>query len=397
MVVAMARVFVSRRASYPVDRTGTGKLAYIDVLRGIAILGVIAVHHGFEFKLAGALSQPSFYGRLGVQLFFVASAMTLCRSAVQRAGEPRAVTSFLLRRYVRIAPLYYLGLGLYALMRLVLPPELTFYERGLYGFGNVAANLLFVHGFMPDAYNRVVPGGWSIGVEMTFYLAFPVLFAGTAWLVCAGNVRALVAASAGGWVICVAAQLLLGRWLTLPLDDPFVYSSIANQLPVFLVGIVGYYAVDQGRAEALPNARAWFVLLTIAVSCMQLWPFPGSDQIVPTLAGVSFIFLASMVREQVEHGGWLGLVGQRSYSMYILHFLPVWLVGLLVERAAATSPAMQMLLYMPTLLIAAAATFVAAGWTERWIERPAIGLGRRWIARRARDTGRRLQPARASV
>lgn len=37
----------------------------------------------------------------------------------------------------------------------------------------VATIALFVHGFHPQSINSVVPGGWSIAVEMTFYAVFP--------------------------------------------------------------------------------------------------------------------------------------------------------------------------------------------------------------------------------
>jgi peptidoglycan/LPS O-acetylase OafA/YrhL len=54
---------------------------YIDVLRGIAILGVIAVHTGQY----GDMNVPLFFktiidqGARGVQLFYLASAFTLIR------------------------------------------------------------------------------------------------------------------------------------------------------------------------------------------------------------------------------------------------------------------------------------------------------------------------------
>jgi exopolysaccharide production protein ExoZ len=34
----------------------------------------------------------------------------------------------------------------------------------------------FTHGFWPDTISSLVHGGWSIAVEMTFYLFFPLIF-----------------------------------------------------------------------------------------------------------------------------------------------------------------------------------------------------------------------------
>src|SRR4051812_26086677 len=89
----------------------TNKLSYIDALRGIAVLFVISVHHGMVFRQLPLVQSISGFGQMGVQLFFVASAYTLCLSASRRA-EP--TKNFYLRRFFRIAPLYYFAIVLYA-------------------------------------------------------------------------------------------------------------------------------------------------------------------------------------------------------------------------------------------------------------------------------------------
>jgi peptidoglycan/LPS O-acetylase OafA/YrhL len=86
------------------------KLDYIDVLRGIAILMVMLVHtsqavNGVS-QLVGDIARS---GQMGVQLFFVASAYTLCFSRIRRAEEKQLLFSFWIRRFFRIAPLYYVA------------------------------------------------------------------------------------------------------------------------------------------------------------------------------------------------------------------------------------------------------------------------------------------------
>src|SRR5258708_5480123 len=43
------------------------------------------------------------------------------------------------------------------------------------GAKQIISSLIFVNGFWPDTINSVVPGGWSIVDEMTFYAFFPLL------------------------------------------------------------------------------------------------------------------------------------------------------------------------------------------------------------------------------
>lgn len=90
----------------------TRQYDYIDIVRGVAILGVIAVHSHQGIKnLSTPISWIFNYGQLGVQLFFIASALTLCLSTRER--DETSPYYFYIRRYFRIAPLYYFAIFLY--------------------------------------------------------------------------------------------------------------------------------------------------------------------------------------------------------------------------------------------------------------------------------------------
>jgi peptidoglycan/LPS O-acetylase OafA/YrhL len=90
------------------------KYQYIDILKGIAVLGVIAVHsHQSIPNLNLSVKYAFNYGQLGVQLFFMLSAITLCISSQKR--HEQVWQYFYMRRFFRIAPLYYFGIVLYLL------------------------------------------------------------------------------------------------------------------------------------------------------------------------------------------------------------------------------------------------------------------------------------------
>src|SRR5579871_675598 len=138
------------------------KYDYIDAMRGIAILMVLTVHSGQQFPLSEPARTISAMGQLGVQLFFVASALTLCLSWTSREDETERVPKFLIRRYFRIAPMYYAGTLVYFLNNVVRSHSTVHAALQDYTPLNVLANVFFVHGLVPSANNTIVPGGWSI-------------------------------------------------------------------------------------------------------------------------------------------------------------------------------------------------------------------------------------------
>ena len=153
-----------------------GKLKYIDALRGIAVLGVVAVH----CSQYGINNYPSYISRFfgqgarGVQLFFIVSAFTIFLSQKKRNSfEERPYRNFFVRRFFRIAPMYYLAIGYFIIQNFHKALLDKNWDWGL--VSNVFANLTFLHGFSPYWINSLVPGGWSIAVEMTFYLIVPFL------------------------------------------------------------------------------------------------------------------------------------------------------------------------------------------------------------------------------
>jgi peptidoglycan/LPS O-acetylase OafA/YrhL len=357
------------------------KLDYIDVARGIAILMVMLVHtsqavNGVS-QLVGDIDR---YGQMGVQLFFVASAYTLCFSSVKRSEEKQPLFSFLIRRFFRIAPLYYVAIIAYFLaesnMHILALIKMPY---SIYNFETIAANILFIHGFVPSANNNIVPGGWSIGTEMAFYLLFPILFALFDRAYKKYGIIALYGLVGLSVLLNIGIQLVLQQLFMIAIDDnSFIYYNLIDQLPVFLLGmtIFFHHHYQIPIQLSMTTQIAIFIEATIAGIILlpnkQYWLVAT---FLPVVAGISFVFLLNILSEIKYSNTFLTEIGRASYSMYIFHFMFAWYlvpgIGLTLKKGILPE-----LLLVCSILLVTRLTFVVAKLSQKYIEAPGILLGK---------------------
>ena len=127
----------------------------------------------FHLPPVGQVLVPSFLAFtathfwLGVPLFFVISAFSLYHSTFLRVGTDRWLRRYTLRRFFRIAPLFYTMILLWLFIHQVL------LDRSI-GIGEILLNFTFTFGLIPGAHESLVWAGWTVGVEMLFYLLLPL-------------------------------------------------------------------------------------------------------------------------------------------------------------------------------------------------------------------------------
>jgi peptidoglycan/LPS O-acetylase OafA/YrhL len=359
---------------------GPDRLLYIDALRGWAILLVLLTHaaqgplavealHSAQLQ-SQVLALPDWLFRIcaaagsGVHLFFVVSALSLALSAAKRR-EP-GLLPYLIRRFCRIAPMFYVGIAFYLALygwgpRLFAPDGI--------GAADVALTLSFLHIWSTNALNSVVPGDWSVGVEVMFYLILPLLLM-------LGRTPGRLAALVLGFVILAQAI----HWLN-PGFGPFGNPGFPSQSVVFLFGLAAA-AIVQRIDIAVPRLAALLVFLFLVAGLPQ-WHLPDSVLVYHTqfaaLAGLLCVLLhwapAAILVNPVLAG-----IGRISFSMYVLQFAlfaPVF--GLAQSLAGPAANGVALLVVHFSLLLAA--TAVCATVTYNTIERPGIRLGRLLIQR----------------
>ncbi len=360
---------------------------FVDICRGVAILMVISVHVGLALDgLPVWLVHSTALGQLGVQLFFVTSAYTLCESASRRRSEKRWVLGFFVRRWFRIAPLYYIAIFFYFCVSLVTArygnPSILNYSEAA-----IAANLIFIHGFFPFANNNIVPGGWSIGCEMAFYSIFPLIFI---WLSSLksdakrGAYAALFAVSIS-CASCIFALYINDTAITG--NNTFYYYNIGNQMPCFLVGMAAFY----WRKTSMGTDRNFTCTISFISITFSIFLFySGEDSsfsMIPLFCGTGFAAFVLFLRNTQISLRPIEYIGLRSYSVYIFHFVFAFQGTRLFAKALhrlADVPAP--IIFILALAGTSIATLLIAVQTEMLIERPFISLGHR-LAKKAEAQG----------
>lgn len=290
----------------------TTKYEYIDALRGLAILAVVMVHTSqygagitFFHPMLTSLLQ---HGARGVQLFFVASALTLWMSMANRKQENHPTRNFFIRRLFRIAPMYYIGIVAYAAWFFWLHTPLV-------TPANVAANFFFIHGLSPYWINSLVPGGWSITVEMFFYVLAPWLFTRLKSLDHAARFVLLAI------LLNSAIHFILARHPLVhdaALWDDFLFFYFPSQLPIFGLGILLYFVLRQPEPLS-----ALTLLLAAGMLLMNL--VDKALVIMPEHVwfGVTFMALAmglSRYATKLLVNPFTRYIGKISFSLYLVHF-----------------------------------------------------------------------------
>jgi len=308
------------------------KFKYVDAMRGFAILAVLAVHVAQKCEnLPSLIDTAAKLGNFGVQLFFVASAFTLCLSLYERKmKEKMPIRNYFLRRYFRIAPMYYFGIVFYFIVRLIgkgkFPPD-------GYDFFSLITNLTFLHGFHPDTFNYIVPGGWSIGVEFIFYAFFPftIKFIKNEKHALLLILFTMILSISGSYFW----NLIYGDIAN---KNSFQYYVFTTQFSNFAVGILLFHIWKKREAlvsylKIRPTVISIISLSLFAIIFLitvRLPQIPYYHLLRPTFFSFSFLFFgfALMNKEWYLFVNPLTIkTGKISFSLYVNHFIFAWFIA----------------------------------------------------------------------
>jgi len=304
---------------------GASHLPALDLLRGLAIIGVIWHHFGGDGFPSGwwfgsspwqaPFASWASNGWLGVNLFFVLSGAVLYFPYATRQrclANAQDLRAFYAKRARRLLPLYYFSIAVVCGIQ-ALPDGLALLALSTVTF-NFSKDL-----FLPEV-NWVL---WSLGIEIWFSIVFPAVVASVNRF---GMARVGVIVLLLSLAVRTAGVLVPGAAYA---DNPFlnpVKDSLPGRLDDFFAGMV----VAQLLAQRFSFKRPWIALAAGLVLCTLsalCW-----DAIVVGKVGVygavvvnnifqlgAAALILSLARLPSLRAYPIELAGMACYSIYIWH------------------------------------------------------------------------------
>lgn len=345
---------------------------YFGALDGLRCLAICLVlwHHALPGPVPGWLGR----GHAGVPLFFALSGFLITTRllAERRATGAISLRRFWVRRCLRIFPLYYVVLGLFALYLAQRAPDA--------GSRHFFASLPFYVSYTSNwLVNYAVPHpvwfafAWSLAAEEQFYAWWPALLCRATRLrdaVLALFVilllQQLAERAGGSWgdpgsalallermLVSLAPALSLGALVALALEEKQSYCRIWAGL---------------GRA---PNAAV--MLLGAALCAWFVQPFGGGlalDVIFASLVAAIVVGPHSLLALGLGARP-LRAIGRVSYGIYLFH-VPLLGLGRRLMPGLVEHPGALFALVLP-------ASFALASVSHRYFETPIQRFQLRWI------------------
>lgn len=348
----------------------SGRLDIVQVLRFVAASAVVVAHS--ESRLARvfpdlapstvvfALGDVRTWGHFGVDLFFAISGFIMVwvtRGLFQRPGASR---EFLIKRTVRVVPIYWLLTSL-AVGLLAVAPELFSYREST-DPAWILASYLFVPWQAPEGFVAPVIGlGWTLNFEMYFYACFALALVLPA--------RRAVALISGFFIACAAVGTIV------EVNTPWLSQATSWLLAEFVLGmwVARFFLENATRAARIGRVLGPIAAVVLLATIVQepataettnnnglrllLWGLPS--------AGVLWWALSRPWQAKSPTSRVAVALGDASYSIYLLQVFALPALGLAFRWLGMDA------LPFDALVFLMAALSVACGYLfYAWVERP---------------------------
>ena len=330
---------------------GADSIVSLTSLRFFAALYVLVFHSGAGFvgKAVPALSFLETFlgnGYLGVTFFFVLSGFILAHVYDGRLRGRGDLGRFAMARFARIYPVYLLGLLLVLPLILEAPSWRSLPQFVLLQYWTPLADLTALD-------NTNFPG-WSLSVEMAFYILFPLIL----WIFSRLGLRGLKVATLSACALILALRL---PSLNVEVAPPVAWLNYVPfmllRAPEFIFGAglgLLYHRQPKLFQSRWLTAATVAAILAVLVTVASPWAAP----IAATLFGVLIAAVAvnrDTLAARMLSNRLLLLGGGASYSLYILQMPVRYWIGQVVTGDFAL---IGRALYAPSLVVISILVFL---------------------------------------
>ena len=365
-------------------RAPLGAIKYsqpIDLVRFTAFFLVFFTHFinqgGNAIVLGGGQWWDNFliqkianFGGQGVTIFFCLTGFLLGRLLIQEYESTKqiSVTSFYMRRLLRIWPLYFLfliicfGLNFFANSPTITKDELPFLASFTYNWGQIFGNL-------PGTMATIT---WSISVEEQIYLFFPFVLILMKWK---------KFASASYFLIILG---MASRAYVLLFTELSVYRHTMCYLDVVGIGLL--MAVHEKRVLRFWENNSKYLSLLVSflliyvfyfsqISTTDLGIFLGF--ILTSLCMPALLIIYTKLSLKFSENSFilrcLTYIGRRSYGCYLFHWM-IWqiMVGKNIGSTFESG------FTIPGVLLAFLLTIICSAFSYKIFEQPFLAMRMRY-------------------
>lgn len=338
----------------------------IQALRGLAALSIAALHiqqAAGIFVGTQGIAPYAWMRRVpweaGVDVFFVISGFVIVYASADLFGRWQSISGFLVRRIVRITPLYWLVTSLLILVALLGPVALN--DPLGDGVRYVVASYFFIPWPRPDgAMQPVFRLGWTLNFEMLFYLIVALCLPfrrGVALAIVPAAVIALAVAGASLGL----AQPQLAFW-----TDPIIIE--------FAYGVLLAACLFRG-VQLSPLARLTLLIVGLLMMALDGTTHGINRAFSFGLPAACLVAAAALGTERPMRPGLARLcvlLGDVSYALYLTHLFPMRALREIWARLHLTGTIGITSYVIATL----AAALLLALCVNVWFEKPATRTAR---------------------
>ena len=370
---------MSALLEHPVSNRITPKrVLELDGLRAFAILTVILHHSAPQSGWIGFFGEA---GWMGVDLFFVLSGYLITGILLKTVDDPHYYKNFVIRRTLRIFPLYYVCLALFTITAWASGgPQWADMQR--WGIGWLVAYLGNIRAAWVDGLTPIFSFAllWSLQVEEQFYLLYPLVVLRLS----RQNLRRFLI---GCVVVAPLLRTLLGLF---PGTDTAKYVLTPCRMDALALGGLVAILANSPSARWPSGTQLRWGSVILGAAALGLYGFvwhyqplntnyhPLMSSLGYSLNAMAFAALLAMIVRAPSATvlallRWrpLTYTGTIAYGLYLLHGPASWIARKLATMILGVEVPGHS---MASMAITFPVSFLAAGLCWRYFESPILAF-----------------------